>query len=97
LTRKKGLYSSHISKWRRQREEGILGGLTDKKRGRKANPDTASKRQVAALEKQNAALQKKLKQAEMMIDIQKKVSEMFGMRSELLNGFLPAQREDHPI
>lgn len=38
LLRRKGLYSSHLSKWREQREAGALAGLTPKKRGRKARP-----------------------------------------------------------
>ena len=38
LLRREGLYSSHLSKWRRQRDEGALNGLRSKKRGRKAKP-----------------------------------------------------------
>ena len=37
LLRKEGLYSSHLSTWRRQREEGALSSL-GKKRGRKSKP-----------------------------------------------------------
>ena len=33
--RREGLYSSHISTWSRQRDEGLLQGLSPKKRGRK--------------------------------------------------------------
>jgi transposase-like protein len=40
LLRREGLYSSHLSTWRQQRDEGTLVGLTPKRRGRKANPDT---------------------------------------------------------
>ena len=35
LLRREGLYSSHLSTWRRQREQGLLGALSSKKRGRK--------------------------------------------------------------
>ena len=38
LLRRKGLYSSNLTTWRRQREKGILSGLTPKKRGRKIKP-----------------------------------------------------------
>ena len=41
LLRREGLYSSHLTTWRKQREEGTLAGLTPKRRGRKANPDAA--------------------------------------------------------
>ncbi len=36
LLRREGLYSSHLSEWRRARERGELDALTPKKRGRKA-------------------------------------------------------------
>jgi transposase-like protein len=38
LLRREGLFSSHLSTWRRQRDEGALAGLTPKRRGRKAKP-----------------------------------------------------------
>ena len=38
LLRREGLYSSHLTTWRRQREAGALAGLTPRKRGRKAQP-----------------------------------------------------------
>ncbi len=34
LLRREGLYSSHLSTWRRQRDEGVLAGLTPRRRGR---------------------------------------------------------------
>ena len=39
LLRREGLYSSHLTAWRQQRDQGTLAGLTPKRRGRKANPD----------------------------------------------------------
>ena len=38
LLRREGLYSSHLSKWRRQRDAGALEGLRPRKRGRKPRP-----------------------------------------------------------
>ena len=35
LLRREGLYSSHLTTWRRQRDEGALSGLEPKRRGRK--------------------------------------------------------------
>ena len=35
LLRREGLYSSHLTEWRRARREGSLQGLTPSKRGRK--------------------------------------------------------------
>src|SRR3970282_1992720 len=35
LLRREGLYSSNLTAWRRQRDEGVLSALTPRKRGRK--------------------------------------------------------------
>ena len=76
LLRREGLYSSHLSKWRQQREEGALAGLTPKKRGRKPRPVDPQARRVAELERENARLQRKLEQAETIIEVQKKLSRL---------------------
>ncbi len=75
LLRREGLYSSLLSQWRRQRDAGALKAL-DGKRGRKAKPVNPLSGRVAALEAENRKLQEKLRQAEAIIDIQKKVSEI---------------------
>jgi transposase-like protein len=76
LLRREGLYSSHLAKWRQQREEGTLKGLKPRKRGRKPEPKNPLAKKVAQLERENERLQKRLKQAEMLIDVQKKVSQI---------------------
>ena len=78
LLRREGLYSSHLTNWRRQRDEGSLKGLTPKRRGRKAKKSPQSKR-VAQLEGEVLRLQRKLEQAEAIIDIQKKVGALLGI------------------
>lgn len=85
LLRREGLYSSNLTTWRRQREKGILSGLAPKKRGRKNIPKNPLADQVARLEKENRKLRLKLKQAETIIDVQKKVSRMLEMSQELDN------------
>ncbi len=77
LLRREGLYASHLTTWRRQREEGSLKGLTPKKRGRKPNKNRKSKRE-AQLESENRRLRKRLEQAETIIEIQKKVAALLG-------------------
>jgi len=74
LLRREGLYSSHLSNWRRQREAGELQNLTDKKRGRKPALDP-KEAEIARLERENARLQKQLEQAELIIAAQKKLAE----------------------
>ena len=76
LLRREGLYSSLLSTWRRQRDEGILSGLTPKRRGRKAKTRNPLAEEVARLQRENERLKTKLRQAELVIDVQKKVSEM---------------------
>jgi len=49
LLRREGLYSSHLSVWRRQREQGVLAGLAPKRRGRKAKPNNPLARENAQL------------------------------------------------
>ncbi len=70
LLRREGLYYSNIAKWRRQAENG----LTPKKRGPQ-RPDPNIRR-IAELEKENAKLARKLKQAELIIDVQQKVADL---------------------
>ena len=82
LLRREGLYSSHLTTWRRQREAGILSGLKPKQRGRKANPIHPLQAENDQLRKENSRLQKRLKRAELIIDIQKKISQMLGIPLE---------------
>jgi transposase-like protein len=79
LLRREGLYSSHLSTWRQQRDEGILSGLAPKRRGRKAKPKNPLADEVAKLQRENRRLKDQLRQAELVIDVQKKVSEMLNI------------------
>jgi transposase len=76
LLRKEGLYSSSLTLWRKQRAQGILKAMSPKKRGPKGKDKNPLAEQVARLQKENERLKKKLKQAETIIDVQKKVSEL---------------------
>jgi len=82
ILRREGLYYSNIRTWRQQRDAGVLHGLSPKKRGRKAKEVNPLAQKVAELERQNKRLQKKLKQAETIIEVQKKVSEILGIPLE---------------
>lgn len=76
LLRREGLYSSNISNWRRQRERGELAGLATQKRGPKVDPQAVEN---ARLRRENERLKKRLEQAELIIDVQKKVSQLLGI------------------
>jgi transposase len=79
LLRREGLYSSHLSTWRRLRDEGVLAGLTPKRRGRKAKRKNPLADEVTRLSRENDRLKEQLRQAELLIDVQKKVSEMLSI------------------
>ena len=79
LLRREGLYSSHLNTWRRQREEGILDGLQPKKRGRKTSEHNPLRSEVDRLRKENEQLNQRLKQAELIIEVQKKISQVLEM------------------
>ena len=72
LLRREGLYSSHLSKWRAQRDQGVLNALTPKKRGRKPALRSAELVRITELERENKTLRAQLEQAELIIDVQKK-------------------------
>ena len=76
LLRREGLYQSHLTGWRRQREEGTLNALKSQKRGRKTKDRNPLARKVAELEQENRKLKESLKKAETIIEFQKKVSEL---------------------
>ena len=76
LLRREGLYSTNLITWRRQMEKGTLDALSPRKRGPKGKRPDPSARRIAELERENQKLEKKLKTAEIIIDVQKKVSEI---------------------
>jgi len=77
LLRREGLYSSHLTHWRQQRDQGQLAALTPRRRGRPVR--AAGEQEVARLREENARLTQKLAAAEAIIDIQKKVSALLGL------------------
>jgi transposase len=79
LLRREGLYSSHLTTWRQQRDAGTLAGLAPKRRGRKASPDAPWIADNDRLRRENHRLAAKLRQAETIIEVQKKLSELLGI------------------
>ncbi len=76
LLRREGLYSSHLTYWRRQAYLGTLQALSPKKRGPRKQKPNPLVQKVAQLEKEKQRLSAKLKQAETIIEVQKKISEL---------------------
>jgi len=79
LLRREGLYSSHLNTWRRQRESGEIAGLEPRKRGKKPVPRNPLASEVNRLARDNQRLQKRLKQAAIIIDVQKKLCDILGL------------------
>jgi transposase-like protein len=76
ILRREGLYSQIISKWRQQRQQGRLNGSQDRKRGPRPQPEAAELKRLRA---ENEHLRTRLKQAETVIEVQKKVSQLLGL------------------
>ena len=79
LLRREGVYSSSLTNWRRQRERGELDGLSPQKRGPKLDPQAI---ELVRLKREVERLRERLRKAEMIIDVQKKVAQMLGEASE---------------
>jgi transposase-like protein len=80
LLRREGLYSSHLSKWRKQRVRGQLQGLSPKKRGRIVQDPSAA--ELSRLRRENERLRAQLEQAEIIIEVQKKLAGLLGLTTD---------------
>jgi transposase-like protein len=78
LLRKEGIYSSHLSTWRRHLGLGGEAGLTSRTPGRKPKLD-AKARELLAMTKQLEALKRQLRVAHGLIELQKKTHELLGL------------------
>ena len=79
LLRREGLYSSALTEWRRARAAGLLGALDPGKPGPKpqgVNPLAAENKR---LQKEKRGLERRLRRAELLLEIQKKASELMGI------------------
>jgi len=79
LLRREGLYSSLLGVWRSQRNAGAMAGLAPKKRGRKAAPVNPLQAKLDQVEREKRVLEKKLARVYVLLDIQKKASELLGI------------------
>ena len=79
LLRREGIYSSHLTTWRKQRAAMERAALEPRKRGRKADPAIAEARREAALTRENVRLRHQLAQAHTIIDVQKKLCTLLGL------------------
>jgi len=79
LLRQEGLYASNLDSWRGQRNRGVLSALAPKKRGRKESVRNPLVAENEKLRKENERLTNRLRQAEIINDVQKKISQLLGI------------------
>ena len=80
LLRREGLYSSNLAAWRTARDRGAFAGLTPKKRGPKTSPPDPRDGRIAELERETRRLKARAERAEGLVEVQKKLSEILGIR-----------------
>ncbi|MDM8005906.1 MAG: transposase [Phycisphaerae bacterium] len=78
LLRREGIYSSHLTQWRAAREAEGLSGLEPRKAGRKPRRDDKD-RAIERLEREKAKLERELKVARSLIELQIKAHEILGV------------------
>jgi transposase len=79
ILRREGLYSSALTDWRKQRDAGAFGALAPAKRGPKTGEPNPLAAELALVQRDNARLTLRLKRAEAIIELQKKVAELLGI------------------
>jgi transposase len=80
LLRREGLYSSHLVNWRKLAEQGQLEGLAARKRGRKGKKSDPAAKELEKLRRENQKLKADLEEVRVLLDFQKKVAGMLGVR-----------------
>ena len=80
LLRREGIYSSHLSTWRRAAQQLELKALAPKKRGPVPKAPDQRDRQLIEATREIARWKKRAERAEAIVDLQKKVSEILGIR-----------------
>src|SRR5258706_5370872 len=79
LLRREGLYSSHLIAWREAAKQGGLAALESKKRGPKAKVVNPLERELDKERREVAKWKKRAERAEVMLEIQKKFSQLMGI------------------
>ncbi|MDB5951683.1 MAG: family transposase [Massilia sp.] len=86
LLRREGIYSSHLATWRKQRQLAGEAQLVEGKRGPKVKPEAAQDRLVLQLQTEVERLRNKLAKADLIIDVQKKLSILLGLSTSDTTG-----------
>ena len=79
LLRREGLYSSHLTHWRKEATRGELAALKPKKRGPQPAPVNPRDRELLEAQRELARWRKRAERAEALVEVQKKVSQLLGI------------------
>lgn len=86
LLRREGLYSSHLTAWRRARERGELEALAPRRRGRKPVAVNPLEKKVMELARALEKAEARARRAEALVELQKKISELLGIQMPAEDG-----------
>jgi transposase len=75
--RKMGLYSSTLAKWRTARENGTLTAIAEARTRPKRKELAALRKELEQTQKQLAAAEKRARNAEVLLDAQKKILSLY--------------------
>ena len=81
LLRREGLYDSHLSRWRKAEQEGKLGGKDKQTTTNNNKQNQLLNARIVELERENKRLKTELEKAETIMDVQKKLSVLFGLET----------------
>lgn len=79
LLRREGLYSSHLTNWRKEAARGELQGLRAKKRGPQPKAANPLERDLREAQREIARWKRRAERAEAVVEVQKKVSQLLGI------------------
>jgi len=85
LLRREGLFASQLANWRKLADKGKMDALNDNKRGTKKRKDIKDL-EIEKLKAENLKLARKLNQAEIIIDLQKKMAKLMEAQEEMNTG-----------
>jgi transposase-like protein len=84
LLRKEGLYASALARFRKQYSAGVLTGSATKRKVERV--EEGHLQRILDLERENRKLKRSLSQAEAVIEVQKKLSDILGLNQEESDG-----------
>jgi len=83
LLRREGLYSSYLTRWRKEQRAAQQEALESKKHSRQSDQSNPYSEELERLRRENRRLTERLERAEAIVDTQKKLSDLLGPRERV--------------